>query len=942
MASITQSSKATISLPLPNENLSHVKSAWEFYNNTLLSGKFFAAPMVNQSELPYRMLVRKYNCKVAVTPMIHSRIFQESKKYRKSAFSTCDQDRPLIVQFCGNDPDILLNAAKYVENSCDAVDLNLGCPQGIARKGNYGAYLLTETDLLCKIVAKLHQNLSIPVTCKIRLLPKLSDTLELCLALEKAGCSLLTVHGRTKEQKQQQVGFCDWKSIGIIKDLLQIPVIANGGIANIKDVYNCLKETDADGVMSSEALLENPSLFAQALCISSGNSCGGGDDSTSNNGIMTNNSSNNSVESMQIFKTIQKSLHERQVQLSYEYMEFVKLYPTHKSNVRAHLNKFLYSSFVAFESHPTVKHARQLLNTPKKKETWYNDYLKVVDFIHSVVSEMKGKNMLDIQSSSSNNNGSSSTVLCAATTTTTPKHLNISPGKWYSRHRDIKRKAEEKQKLMPKRPKVPFTLFDFKRQYRVGDRVFMVFVLAGMEDLAVEEIYNKLNDLKSKDEIVRVGHYEYPVGTTGGKTEVCKLVFETSASFQVLRTLRTIQCLFSFIAAGDGLVYDKVRTFEMLNKSIVMDDGTNRLTDQFQEAIQTWQGYDKYLVDDDVKADNNNNDNDNDDDNNNTNNNGNNNNVMDKIKFRASCLRSGKHEFNSQHVAVHLGGKVYDIKSPNWSVSLKKYDMEIYILIMQSSFVIGIPLPCYENKAQLRSLKGTSNLPRESRPLLPFKRADSMLRPSTAHLMVLLAKIKAGDFVIDPMCGGGTIPIESSVMYGSFDSDIFSMAGDIDENCVSITLQNLKSASISSKKIGSVNLKNGIRYYNDISSPLSLEPLHENDEDKKKQGKERYLGCDIVRWNVLNMPLRSGVVDAIVCDLPFDMKCKMKKQHFPLIFREIFRILRVGGRAVLLVRWKNLFIDIVEKTETSIIIERKIDVCVGGTIVTLFVVIKRQ
>ena len=90
------------------------------------------------------------------------------------------------------------------------------------------------------------------------------------------------------------------------------------------------------------------------------------------------------------------------------------------------------------------------------------------------------------------------------------------------------------------------------------------------------------------------------------------------------------------------------------------------------------------------------------------------------------------------------------------------------------------------------------------------------------------------------------------------------------------------------------------------------------------------------------MPLRSGVVDAIVCDLPFDMKCKMKKQHFPLIFREIFRIMRVGGRAVLLIRWKNLFIDIVEKTETSIIIERKIDVCVGGTIVTLFVVIKRQ
>ena len=104
-------------------------SAWDFYNSTLKKGNLL--PLVNQSELPYRMLVRKYNCHVAVTPMIHSRIFQESKK-RKSAFSTCAADRP-SAQFCGRS-DILLRLW-YVENDCDAVDLNLGCPQGIARKG---------------------------------------------------------------------------------------------------------------------------------------------------------------------------------------------------------------------------------------------------------------------------------------------------------------------------------------------------------------------------------------------------------------------------------------------------------------------------------------------------------------------------------------------------------------------------------------------------------------------------------------------------------------------------------------------------------------------------------------------------------------------------------------------------------------------------------------
>lgn len=84
--------------------------------------------MIEQSELPFRMLTRKYGAEICYTPMFASRNFAEKKVYRKLMFQPCKEDRPLVVQFAANNPDTLLKAARYVEDHCDAVDINLGCP----------------------------------------------------------------------------------------------------------------------------------------------------------------------------------------------------------------------------------------------------------------------------------------------------------------------------------------------------------------------------------------------------------------------------------------------------------------------------------------------------------------------------------------------------------------------------------------------------------------------------------------------------------------------------------------------------------------------------------------------------------------------------------------------------------------------------------------------
>lgn len=130
----------------------------------------------------------------------------------------------------------MVKAAKMLENEVDAIDINLGCPQGIARKGHYGSFLLEEPELIESMVKALSENIKVPIFCKIRILKSEEKTLELVTRIEKAGCSLLTVHGRIKEQNKDKVGECNWEMIRKIKETINIPVVANGGIYRFQDV----------------------------------------------------------------------------------------------------------------------------------------------------------------------------------------------------------------------------------------------------------------------------------------------------------------------------------------------------------------------------------------------------------------------------------------------------------------------------------------------------------------------------------------------------------------------------------------------------------------------------------------------------------------------------------------------------------------------------------
>lgn len=256
-------------------------------NIPLSALKYILAPMVGASELPFRILCRRYGATIAYTPMMLSSRFAVDAEYRRDEYQTCEEDRPIVAHFAANDPEAFVASAIAVQSQCDAIDLNLGCPQRVAHAGHFGSFLLDDSDrpLVLNLVHSVASNpqISVPLFVKIRLLSTLEETILLCRQLIEAGAALIAIHARhrvslvNRSGPTARDGPALLDQVQAIRQALHrlhhtegirtVPIIANGNIRNWQDVQNNLEYTGAEGVMSAEGILDNPALYHNGVLV---------------------------------------------------------------------------------------------------------------------------------------------------------------------------------------------------------------------------------------------------------------------------------------------------------------------------------------------------------------------------------------------------------------------------------------------------------------------------------------------------------------------------------------------------------------------------------------------------------------------------------------------------------------------------------------------------